>query len=57
MSDLVVETHQHEISHIGFTEDRRVVITFHNDPFNGEVVLTPETFEAMYKQWKEFCAT
>ncbi len=55
--ELHTETHQHHIDKIGFTDNKSVVITFDNGPFDGEVILNAETFEELYRQWKEFKGT
>ncbi len=44
MTAVHVETHQHPIKNIGLTENYSVVITFHNDPFDGEIVLDADTY-------------
>lgn len=52
--ELHTETYRHHIDGIGFADDKSVVITFDNGPFNGEVILSADTFEKLYKQWKAF---
>ena len=52
--DMHVETYRHEIKNIGFTAQNDVVITFHNDPFDGEIIIPHDQFQELAEQWQEY---